>query len=46
MRLMSRRRYSMKPAKISDVSPMPAISGPGASVLGLAASSSLKRSTA
>ena len=43
---MSRRRYSMKPAKISETSPIVTISGPGASAAGLLASSILKRSNA
>ena len=46
MRLMSRRRYSMNAAKISEISPMITISGPGASAFGFAASSILKRSSA
>ena len=46
MRLMSRRRYSMNAAKISEISPSAIISGPGAMASGLAASSILNRSSA
>ena len=46
MRLMSRRRYSMKLAKISEISPIVTISGPGATAFGLVASSILNRSSA
>ena len=35
MRLMSRRRYSMKAAKSSEISPIVTISGPGASAAGI-----------
>ena len=43
---MSRRRYSMNAAKITDSSPSAIISGPGAMACGLAASSILNRSSA
>ena len=43
---MSRRRYSMKAAKISETRPIVTISGPGAIAAGLAASNILKRSSA
>ncbi len=46
MRLMSRRRYSMKLAKISEISPIVIISGPAARAFGFVASSSLNRSSA
>ena len=46
MRLMSRRRYSMKAANTQEIRPMVTISGPGASAAGLSASSILKRSSA
>ena len=46
MRLMSRRRYSMKAANTQEISPMVTISGPGAIAAGLSASSILKRSSA
>ncbi len=46
MRLMSRRRYSMKAANTAEIRPIVTISGPGAIEAGLSASNILKRSSA